>query len=423
MTQHIIKSLINRRGKGQSLVEVALFLPIFLIVIAGLVEVASILVTQNNVHNAARVGARFGSNGGQDEGIALSALNAVTDVLKIEDGYWDVWAVRGQVAADGRSFAEWSFNHVYGLQQTEAFSDIVEADIQTQVLQQLQTDQNGSTNVAIAGGIEFVGAYLIYDLESILGMDALANLVGFNSVRSLNVMRNSGTDVVVTEACTAFPIAIKEGIRSVLNPTDTSTADNRWRSDIDYPIPAPNYNSFVSHQPNVPFPQAREGYLYYIQNGSSSGSKGWLAWNQCDAASSNALADSLTWPGNSNVYTPSGGQCVVDGERMDKFPGFMEVGDNTDKSMHIGDWVAVNTGSSNSTAVNTALAEHVNLGRTLRLIVYKDVADTGGGNAAYRISRYAVMRLIGYSLNQGGGESFILAEFIRWDDSCGQVTP
>ncbi|MFO7684422.1 MAG: pilus assembly protein [Chloroflexota bacterium] len=419
MTQHIIKSLINRRGKGQSLVEVALFLPIFLIVIAGLVEVASILVTQNNVHNAARVGARFGSNGGQDEGIALSALNAVTDVLKIEDGYWDVWAVRGQVAADGRSFAQWSFNHVYGLQQTEAFSDIVEADIQTQVLQQLQTDQNGSTNVAIAGGIEFVGAYLIYDLESILGMDALANLVGFNSVRSLNVMRNSGTDVVVTEACTAFPIAVDEGIRSVLDPTDPSNAQNKWRSDFDYPTPAPNYYSFVSHQPNIPFLQAREGYLYNIQNGASSGGKGWLAWNQCDAD----LVGSLAWPGNSNDYTPSGGNCVVNHEQMPKFPGFMEVGDNTDKSMHIGDWVAVNTGSVNSDAVNNAMAEHVGLGRTLRLIVYKDVADAGGSNAAYRISRYAIMRLIGYSLNQGQGESFILAEFIRWDDSCGQVTP
>ena len=55
MTQY--KPQFNLKEKGQSLVEVALFLPIFLVIIAGLVEVSNILVTQNSVHNAARVGA------------------------------------------------------------------------------------------------------------------------------------------------------------------------------------------------------------------------------------------------------------------------------------------------------------------------------------------------------------------------------
>ncbi|MBE2224812.1 MAG: pilus assembly protein, partial [Anaerolineae bacterium] len=199
------KPQFNLKEKGQSLVEVALFLPIFLVIIAGLVEVSNILVTQNSVHNAARVGARFGASGGEDVGIALAALNSVTDVLDLEDTVWDIWAIRGKVAEDGTSFEEWEFNHSYGQKQTEAFSSVVEADIKAEVLKQLQTDENGNTPKKIAAGLDFVGTYLVYDLNSILGLNALESLAGITSVRSLNVMRNQGVDEVTTDACTAFP--------------------------------------------------------------------------------------------------------------------------------------------------------------------------------------------------------------------------
>jgi hypothetical protein len=235
-------------------------------------------------------------------------------------------------------------------------------------------------------------------------------------------MRDTGVQEVVTDACTAFPIAVDEGIRSVLPPGQSGA--NRWRDDFDFPTPDPNYNSFVNHVPNIPLEDAREGYLYHIQNGESPGGMGWLRWNQCEENSAGILNDSLSWPGNSNVYTPSGGQCVVNGEQMEKFPGFMEAGDNSDKSMHIGDWVPVKTGSVNGSAIKDAMQEHVQLGRTLRVIVYNPDDGTGvGGNAAYHITKFAIVRLIGYSLSQGqgGGESFVLAEFIRWDNSCGKT--
>lgn len=412
MTQRTLKSLFNRHGKGQSLVEVALFLPIFLIILAGVVEASSILVTQNSVHNAARVGARFGANGGQDEGIAIAALNSVTDVLKIEDGVWDVWAIRGEIAADGNSFQAWQFNHVYGLQQTEAFSDVVDTEIQAEVLAQLQTDENGNTPAGIAGGIEFVGTYLIYDLESILGLDALQNLAGINSVRSLNVMNNAGTDEVVTDSCTAFPIAVYENIRSLTTVT--------WEPDPTYPTPAPIFQSFIKNRPDTPFLQAREGDIFNIQNGGGGSAKGWLAWNTC-ANSSGDLGGSLTWPGDSNNYTPGPGNCPETGEPP--VPGYIEAGDPTDRSMNIDDWVASSGGSISSSGVKTVLEEHIEIGRNLRVIVYKDFDDTqGNGNSRYRISRFAIMRLISYRLNQGAGQSYIAAEFIRWDDSCGQIT-
>lgn len=420
MTQNKQRIINRLREKGQSLVEVALFLPVFLIIMAGVVEVSNILVTQNAVHNATRVGTRFGSNGGQDEGMSLSVQNAVTNVLKLESGVWDMWSIRGKVNKVGDDFEDWNFIHIYGDQRTQIFTDVVEADIKEQVLERLQTDENGDSPTGIASEIAFVGMYVGHDIDSILGLDALEQVAGVNGVRSLSVMRKNGVEDVVTDACTAFPIAVDENIRSVLPPGQTGA--NRWRDDFSFPSPDPNYYSFVNHVPNEPFLAAREGYLFNIQNGASSGGKGWLAWNQCTSANANSLEDSLTWPGNSNDYTPIPGSCNLNGENLDRFPGFMEAGDNTDKSMHIGDWVAVNIGNTNSNGVRSTMEDHVDVGRTLRVVVYNpnDGTSGGGSNAAYHITRFAIMRMIGFSLNSGGGESFILAEFVDWDESCGQ---
>jgi hypothetical protein len=222
------------KERGQSLVEVALFFPIFLIILAGLIEASNLVITSNKVHNAARVGARFGSNGGQDEGMSLSALNAVTDTLVLDENVWDMWAIRGTVNAAGDGFDDWEFNHVYGLQQTRQFSDVVESDVQQEVLEQLQTDQNGDMPAGIAGGLQFVGLYLIHDIDSILGLNAMPGLAEINSVKSLSVMRDLGLEIVTNDGCTAFPIAVRDDIRSVLPPGASSTAENRWPDTFAY---------------------------------------------------------------------------------------------------------------------------------------------------------------------------------------------
>ncbi len=57
----------RRRERGQSLVEISVLLPLFLVLVIGLVEVASALNTHITVVNAARDGARLGSKGGATE--------------------------------------------------------------------------------------------------------------------------------------------------------------------------------------------------------------------------------------------------------------------------------------------------------------------------------------------------------------------
>jgi hypothetical protein len=86
--------------------------------------------------------------------------------------------------------------------------------------------------------------------------------------------------------------------------------------------------------------------------------------------------------------------------------------------MNIGDWVKSSTGSINSSGTRGVFDEHIEFERQLRVIVWDDVTKVTG-DTLYQISGFAIFRMLGYSLDQSDG-SWILAEFIRWDDSCGQ---
>jgi hypothetical protein len=328
------------------------------------------------------------------------ALNTVTQTLPFDEALWDIWSIRGSVNAAGNAFSEWEFNHIYGLQQTQEYTGVQGAAVRQQVLQQLAGEGN-------AAGIEVVGAYVLHDRDAILGLSVIPRLAGMNSIRGLSVMRRVGIlDLKPTAGCDAFPIAVEEGIRSV--------------TPALYPTDAPGgylprtYNSFIHHQPDVPLLEAREGYVYLIWNGFGSGNFGWLRWNTEVSGSAQDLADSLKWPGNSKDYRQR-----HPGEPNAPFAGFQEVGDPTDSEMNIGDRVATSTGTANSSHVRDALNAHIDRGRHLRLIVWRH--EPGGYNDQvnpkwYRISRFGVFRIHGYSPPQG----WILAEFIRWETSCGQ---
>lgn len=407
------KSKPNTVQRGQSLVEVALFFPIFIIIIAGLVEVSHILVTQNRVTSAARASARFAADGGEDAGMVQVALSTVTQTLELEEDVWDIWSVRGVINGAGNGFVDntWEFNHIYGISNTTRFDEVDESLIQQEVLQELQTDQNGNTSQQIASNVRFVGTYAIHDIDSILGLNALPQYAEISSVRELTVMRISGISQESTNGCDGFPIAVHEGIRSV-------TQAQYPASGHQQAPPVPAYGSFIHHTPNVPLLQAGEGDLFLIQNGFGSGNFGWLTWNQ-GANNANTLADSLRWPGNSTDYSRYGNGQGVPGSGF-TFPvaGYIEPGDPTDQSLHIGDWVMGSTGGINANEVRNQLNTHVQYDRTLRVLLWNN-SQGSGNNGMYQISGFAIMRLISYNTSGGNG-SWILAELIRLDNSCGQ---
>ena len=418
--KHIIQHIKNRKEKGQSLVEVALFFPIFLIILAGVIEVSHLAITQNRISNAARATARFGSNGGDNEGFSIVALNSVTQTLDLSEETWDLWAIRGKVNDDADGFEEWEFAHVYGISNTKKFNNVSETAVQQQVLDELNLD-SGDGNGA---GIKFVGSYILHDVDSIIGIDALPGLLGYQSVRGFNVMRILGNNFEQTVGCSAFPIAVHKGIRSVTPPGTTGTSAYPPASLFDYPdndpTPIPTYAQFFRNVPDTPLEDAQEGYVYKIQNGSGEGNFGWLVWNTGIAADSGTLGGSIGWPGDSLDYSDhgDGGQPAAAA-----YPwvvrGYVNPYDSTDTALHIGDWVPGSTGTINSTAVRDATEPHVDKDRTLRLIIWGN-ATAQGNNVLYQVERFGIFKLHGYHISQGQGGSWILAEFIRWDDSCGQ---
>ena len=56
----------DREERGQSLVEMAIFLPVVILILVGIVEVSHALANYLVIVNAAREGARFGAAGGKD---------------------------------------------------------------------------------------------------------------------------------------------------------------------------------------------------------------------------------------------------------------------------------------------------------------------------------------------------------------------
>jgi hypothetical protein len=420
----------QKSQRGQSLVEVALFFPIFIILLAGLVEVSQLLVTQNRVSSAARAATRFASNGGQDEGIPSTVLNTITQTLEVDNTVWDIWSIRATVDNTGAGFdtnngGDWTFNHVYGISNTVRAPSVSEIDIQTRVLDELQRDEFNNQAANIAAGLQIVGTYAIHDVDSILGLDAMSQLAGFSSINALSVMRITANTQNVTNGCAAFPIAVREGARSVTAP---GTGSNPYPNagDFDFPGTPPVYESFSNHRDNIPMRDAQEGDVFRVQEGSGNGNFGWLRWNTGLNGNANNLANSLAWPGNSTNYNPCNnpvcnGQPVAGSDYPFTVQGYLNPVDPRDNALHIDDEVAGNTGSVNSNAVRDTLTEHVSLDRTLRLVVWDEAGTGTGSNATYRVSGFVIVRLIGYSLSQNNGGSWILAEFIRWDDSCGQT--
>ncbi|MCA9969523.1 MAG: pilus assembly protein [Anaerolineales bacterium] len=423
MSNHASKPS-HLRQKGQSLVEVALFLPIFVVILAGLIEVSQLVITQNRVSQAARVSSRFGANGGENDGMRIVALNSITQTLQMNEDVWDMWVVRGTVDQNGTAFEanSWEFDHIYGISNTVDYAGIDETAIQTEILNELNDNGNNTT---LAAGTEIVGMVALHDVESILGLDGMPWLQGFYSIRGLSYMRLTGVQANQTNGCDAFPIAVERGIRSVTAPGSGGASE--FPNNFTAPSPPPDYTDFPSHSPDVPLDNATEGDVFKIFQGIGSGSFGWLVWNAGISANANTLERSLTWPGDSLDYADhgDGGQPAA-AQYNWVVRGYVNPNDSSDTSLHVGDLIATSTGVISASGVRNQLNSHVSTGRQLRVIVWdaNDPANTGpGSNGRYKVHGFAIFRLHGYRSNSGQGGPWILAEFIRWDTSCGQPTP
>lgn len=403
---------------GQSLVELALFLPIFLILLAGVVEISQFVINQNRITNAARASTRFAANGGENSGMINVIINSVTQTLRVEEPLWDIYALRASFNEAGTGFEDWEFEHIYGISATQRISDVNQFAIQGRVLDELEIDHVGNrivdTDLAQElGDLRIVGTYIIYDMDSILGLEATPALGSIYSVAQLNVMRISGIQVQPTNGCSAFPIAVSRDIRSVTGEGGASPYPEP--GDFDFPLNPPLYEAFTRHQVGAILDDASEGTLYRIERGDNPNNFIWLVWNSGITNDANTLLNSLTWPGNTLDYSAHAGDggSAATGEYPHIVRGYVEPGNSTNLDLNIDDLVAPAGADAQLPAVATAVNDLI--GKDIRVITWREKEGT-----LARVSRFAVFKIQGYGASAADNE-WLLLEFIRWDDSCGQV--
>ncbi|HZD11784.1 MAG TPA: TadE/TadG family type IV pilus assembly protein [Candidatus Binatia bacterium] len=380
---------------GQSLAEVAILLPILLLLIVGVVEVSQMLITQNRISTAARNAARFGAQGGEDLGIRNITLNTVTQTLDLTSGVWDIFVVRGVLDVHGDLPADnFSTEHVYGAGMTQAFTRTTTSE-SWEALRQEIVDKLSYPGTSPAG-LKVVGVLILHDIDSILGINIIPSMLGRNTIRGFSIMRNSALATTVSQStgCTGvYPLIVDVGTRSMTRALYDSLS-------FTYPLPKPSYNSFSGHASDVALLSAKEGYVFKLDVGTGPQNVGLLRWNPDPALSPPLLGASMDYPGNSS----------------DNLLGFHEWGDSTDQEMHIGDRVM--RSSEGLGDMTPELEDHVDIGRTLRLPLWD---EAGGGYVSdvdgqrFFIAGFGVFRVRAF------GSNWILLELFRIDNSCGQT--
>ncbi|MEM8861724.1 MAG: TadE family protein, partial [Chloroflexota bacterium] len=317
----------NKKSRGQSLVELAISLPLFLLLIAGITEIGNLLVQRQRLTTAVDMGVRFGSRGGSDEGIYTSAFNVLTQTLPLGDEeLWDIFIVRGQVNNDGTGWNEFTLQHIYGDRQTEAYTNTLNYSItlQSEILQGLQTRAEVDTSNNVVNILQntndgriqsenekIVGMIMSHKAETILGIQ---NYFGEDVVLSGQKYMTIHTVGEQTDGCDLYPIAISSGARGVDSGDggdayydSTSTVfdanddfQNYW--DLDkYIYPGsvnnrPQWDQFRvrSGSGERPIIDSVEGDVYIIYEGVTFD---WVYWAQ-----DRTTAQDMEWPGRSDEY-------------------------------------------------------------------------------------------------------------------------
>lgn len=452
-----IKSLFlfrRKNSRGQSLVETALFLPILLTLLAGVVEVSTLLVNQNRVTTAGRTASGYGAanfNLMAWEELAQSMGDVVTTtvagMLDTSPTVWDIWSIHAVVNSDGTAFGEFNdvpYQHNTGnvLSQTDwdtGVSSVVESTMLSQLRDGAGCDPSPGTTCAAIADLAVVVSIPYHNSATFLNLPVWQWL-NFKAVRGLTAMR---VDAPTPYAgCAILPIAVRINQASSY-PTNWSPPNVRHpadeggdmlyfpaENDFDKPGPhqepwdppiyvnkpgvtAPTLDTefFVRNIPGISFANARPGYLYYARQGTSSGGFGWLSWD--GAQNQQDLDASLSWspppPGNFMEKYPGSD---ADMGTLQVAPG--ENSGNGNGVLELYEWVQVSTGNVQASSANM-FDDYVFKGRPVQLLYY-DEAYSGGSNAAVRIRGYVTVKILG--LGTTGNPKWMLFEFVRWSTEC-----
>jgi hypothetical protein len=437
MTAQFIRKWGNRDDRGQSLAEVALILPVLVLLIVGAVEVSNLLITQNRVTTAARVATGFGAANyvGADwddssiwaPNMSRVAFNNVTNTLDLSPQLWDIWTIHAQLNPEGTAFVSWNDVHAHD-------GDVVTladwADMQSEIMDDVLDALDPSET-----GLEIVATVAFHDRRSILGL-APFDLGDFSTIRGLTVMRLD--EPAPYTICNAFPIAISAENYAVY-PSDSDVGppfekfpfdENShepyhaqqyyWTgkpSGVPFPVyTEDNQSQFRRNVPGVHLTNAPRngGHIYLSKQSTESGGGGfgWLRWDQsAGGGGASNLGESLRYPGNAETYYYP--------------PDFHEDG------LGLYDLIDIETGATNSSTIRENM-QFLTEGRTVKLPVYTPPIPSfrngdwdgqnggtilsGGSNHRYEAYGFALVKILGWYL-PGQGD-WLLFEFVEWDNNC-----
>jgi hypothetical protein len=434
--QFTLSHFLGASAKGQSLVETALFLPIMIIMLLGIVEVSTLLINQNRVTTAGRIAAGYGAANYKGDNwnelapaMGIVALNSITETLDLSPDLWDIWAVQA-VIKDG-AFEQFRAVHVFGNQQIVSQTDW-NSGVENRVRQEL---------LQAGDGVELVAAIPYHNSATFLNLP-IWQWTGFKTISGLTAMR---VDKPAPFAgCAVLPIAVRvnqpslypsnwpNGVRHPAdqggdqtfyptgNPGDRF--DNVHSSNAPWSWPtyfntgtAPNLsaNYFHNNVPGINFSNARPGYLYRAreEDGNTPGGFGWLCWD--GNCSQQDTEDSLAYlplpPGNFMDMYPGGAADMNQLTTPDGSPS-----GNGNGALEVGEWIKIGQGNVQNLADNI-LRDYIKPGRPVTLLVY-DMAGGSGNEKLFRVANYVTVKIVGTGLT--GSDKFMIFEFVRWSTEC-----
>lgn len=411
------------RAGGQSLAETAIFLPVIIFMLLGVVEVSNLLVTQNRVSAAARAATGFAATNftgdewtdtdAWSDAMVRVARNNVTDTLDLDEQRWDIWTIKATVNDMGDGFTQWEDIHAFGDNAVMTQDEWKNANVEGDVLTALR--ENGDD---LTKDLEIVATVAYHNRQSLLGLKAY-NLGEFTRIRGLNVMRVAPKPD--TAGCALFPISLfienlslyPENYAGTMVDNATMYESNPAPGGWTYPTTPPVYNDNPYDHSSFPFAvgghtlkEANRGDIFEAREKNfpaTLGAFGWITWD--GKTDSGSLSASLDYPGNLSLVKPPPTGMI----------NYENPYDPKDYIPSIGDWAQGATGAMNSSSVVADLEHYVNEGLVVQIVVF-DQVQAAGANFNYRIAGFALVKLVAFQ--KTGSEPGILVEFIDWGKQC-----
>ncbi len=388
-------------AKGQSLVELALSLPLLLFLVLGIAEVGNVIRIQVALEAAAREGARAGAVGAPDfqgtRTVASTASGVLAESVEVNEQNTQVWIMRPIISgASAGSYTidastnNWTCGYgeassltgvgphgctVNGSSSMPGDSGISDADL----LAQVNDTTLDTTPVSFddGSGTRFVVVVVFYQAQTLTNTSLFNILNAEVPLRSYTVLRQEvspdAIDRLVNE-CPVFPITL---IEPNFIAAQVGSNGSTGTGEI--------LQGFVT--PTDPLA---------IAGTPSTREFAFLAWDT-SLRNEASLTTSLTPPGNSVSQ-------------------YVDPTDSTDQLLQISDTVyAYNNNVVPAGIVYDQLETLAAENRQLRVVIS---GDTGGGGT-FDVSSFGIVKIESVTTISGIRTEEVNFEFLRYETGCG----